>query len=259
MDVAPGTAGNVLRVFGPIMQHAVKARMINRNPVPDAKRPKVIRQHSGEQLRILTPKQIAELAEAVGEDNRMLVLFAAYTGLRAGEIGALRVKDVDPLHRRVTVRESVSDVNGYLVVVAAKNGRTRTVPLAKFLVGPLVDQGAGRGPDEFLFGPGDRPIRHGNFYHRHFKPAVRRALPEELSSLRFHDLRHTCASLLVRQGMHPLAVSRFLGHSSIQITMDRYGRHIVVVDPAGNITGHLQTPLLRNELDYHPGARELDQ
>jgi len=123
----------------------------------------------------------------------------------------------------VTVRESVSNVNGHLLVVAPKNGRTRTVPLAKFLIGPLVDQGAGRAQDDFLFGPGDRPSRHGNFYRRHFKPAVRRALPNELSDLRFHDLRHTCASLLIHEGMHVVAVSRFLGHSSIQITVDRYG------------------------------------
>jgi hypothetical protein len=59
MDVAPGTAGNVLRVFGPVMQHAVKARMINRNPVADVKRPKVIRRGSGERLQVLTPEQIS--------------------------------------------------------------------------------------------------------------------------------------------------------------------------------------------------------
>lgn len=169
------------------------------------------------------PEQIAVLADAVGNDYRTLVLFAAYTGLRAGEIAGLRVKDVDPLHRRVTVRESVSDVNGHLVVVTPKNGRTRTVPLARFLVGPLVDQGAGRAQEDFLFGPGDRPLRHGNFYARHFKPAVRRALLDELSGLRFHDLRHTCASLLIHEGMHVVAVSRFIGHSAIQITVDRYG------------------------------------
>jgi integrase len=73
--------------------------------------------------------------------------------------------------------------------------------------------------------PGERGgmLRHGNFYFRHFKPAVVRPLPEELHELRFHDLRHTCASLLIQRGIHPLSISRHLGHSSIQITMDRYG------------------------------------
>jgi integrase len=224
MDVSPGTAGNVLRVLGPLMQHAVKARMIPRNPVPEANRPKVQRQHGGESLQVLTPQQVADVANEVGDSYRTLVLFAAYTGLRAGEIMALRVRDVNPLLRRVTVRESVSDVNGHLLIVTPQNGRTRTLPLAAFLVEPLERQMTGKTPDEFLFGNGtDRPLRHGNFYGRHFKPAVRRALPAELHSLRFHDLRHTCASLLIHEGMHPLAVSRYLGHSSIQITMDRYG------------------------------------
>jgi integrase len=61
------------------------------------------------------------------------------------------------------------------------------------------------------------------FYRRHFKPAVRAALPARLHGLRFHHLRHTCASLLLNQGTPALAVKEWLGHSSIQITVDRYG------------------------------------
>jgi integrase len=56
-----------------------------------------------------------------------------------------------------------------------------------------------------------------------FKPAVRRSLPEHLHSLRFHDLRHTMASLLIAQGVHPKAIQERLGHSSIATTMDIYG------------------------------------
>jgi len=118
--------------------------MITRNPVADVKRPKVIRRGAGEQLHVLTAERIATLADEVGNDYRTLVLFAAYTGLRAGEIAGLRVKDVDPLRRRVTVRESVSDVNGHLMVVAPKNGRTGTVPLAKIHQAPHQTGGVRR-------------------------------------------------------------------------------------------------------------------
>lgn len=56
---------------------------------------------------------------------------------------------------------------------------------------------------------------------RHFKPAIRRAgLPEHT---RFHDLRHTCAALLIALGAHPKAIQERLGHSSITVTLDRYG------------------------------------
>jgi integrase len=84
-------------------------------------------------------------------------------------------------------------------------------------------------------------LRYGNFYRRVFKPAVGGkpavlrtrgraarsavpgALPEELSHFRFHDLRHTAASLAIAAGAHPKVISERLGHSSIAITMDRYG------------------------------------
>jgi integrase len=58
---------------------------------------------------------------------------------------------------------------------------------------------------------------------RSCKPAVRAALPEHLHGLRFHDLRHTAASLLVAQGAHPKAIQEHLGHSTVTITLDRYG------------------------------------
>jgi integrase len=72
-------------------------------------------------------------------------------------------------------------------------------------------------------GPQGGPLRHGNFYRRHWRKAVKAALPAEKHALRFHDLRHTCASLLIAAGAHPKAIQERLGHSTIQITMDRYG------------------------------------
>jgi integrase len=71
--------------------------------------------------------------------------------------------------------------------------------------------------------PRGLPIRHDLFRVRHFRPAVRRALPERLWGLRFHDLRHTAASLAIATGAHPKMIQEMLGHSSITITLDRYG------------------------------------
>lgn len=78
------------------------------------------------------------------------------------------------------------------------------------------------GPDDFVFpGPDGGVLHHNTFYRRRFKPAVVAAgLPP---AIRFRDLRHTCASLCVALGAHPKAIQERLGHSSITVTLDRYG------------------------------------
>ena len=65
--------------------------------------------------------------------------------------------------------------------------------------------------------------RADNFYHGHWKPLLQRA---GLPDIRFHDLRHTCATLLLTKGVHPKIVSEMLGHSSIAITLDTYS-HVI--------------------------------
>ncbi|HTR75078.1 MAG TPA: tyrosine-type recombinase/integrase [Solirubrobacterales bacterium] len=73
-------------------------------------------------------------------------------------------------------------------------------------------------PERLLFVSAEgEAIQHDNFYKRHFKPAVKAAVPAEKHRLRFHDLRHTCAAMLIAQGNHPKAIQDHLarpqGHS----------------------------------------------
>ncbi len=129
------------------------------------------------------------------------------------------------------MRESLADVKGKLVFGPTKTYANRTVRLPGFLAEELATHLAGRQhhSDHLVFtGPTGAPLRHNLFYMRHFKPAVVRAgLPQ---GLRFHDLRHTCAALLVAQGAHPKAIMERLGHSSIQVTLDRYGHLLPSLD-----------------------------
>jgi len=67
------------------------------------------------------------------------------------------------------------------------------------------------------------PIRRDNLHVRHWKPLLRRAW---LPDIRFHELRHTCATLLLTKGVHPKIVSEMLGHSSVSITLDTYS-HVI--------------------------------
>jgi integrase len=120
---------------------------------------------------------------------------------------------------------------------APKNGKPRTVTLPRFLRATLTDHLAGpipggAGADALVFmAPEGGVHRHGLFMRRVFKPTIKGdkkrkikpALPAELHALRFHDLRHTCTSLLIAQGAHPKIIQERLGHASITTTMNRYG------------------------------------
>lgn len=185
----------------------------------------------------LNPEEVFTLADAVANPPRprsqplrsypaygLLVRFAAFTGLRAGEIAALRIGRVNPLHRWVEVAQSVEEIHGELVYGPPKTYARRRVELPPGLAAELSEHLATRPADgdAFVFtAPDGGPLRHSNFYGRHFKPAVRRAGLDPRT--RFHDLRHTAAALMIAEGAHLLVVKERLGHSTIAVTADRYG------------------------------------
>lgn len=179
-------------------------------------------------MLFLTTGEVARLVAATREPYGAPVAFAAHTGMRAREIDALQMAQVDLLRGRVRVEATFSEVGGQHIRQATKTGEARDVVLPPSLVRALREYlaaGPARGPADYLFsgvgGPAE-PILHSWFYGRVFKPAVRAAgLP---AGLRFHDLRHTCASLLIEQNVSPKAIQAHLGHASFAITMDRYGR-----------------------------------
>jgi integrase len=227
-------ATHAYHVLAAVLEAAVQAGVIARNPTAGVRRPRIRRR----EMQFLSAAQVEQLAEAIRPPYGTLVRFAAYTGLRAGEIVALRVRRLDLLRGTVRVSESTSDVRGHLVPGPTKSYAERTVRLPRFLSAELAAYLAERaaGPESFVFTAlsGDQ-LRHNNFYRREFKPALRRAGLSE--RVRFHDLRHTCASLLIAQGAHPKAIQLHLGHSSIQITMDRYGH--LLPDELGHLADRL--------------------
>lgn len=122
-----------------------------------------------------------------------------------------------------TSSENIPPEDKGLIFGSTKTGVTRSVGIPMFLADMLADQMEG-GPDSLVFTSlQGGPLRHGNFYRRHFKPAVRAALPAEKHRLRFHDLRHTCAALLIAADAHPKAIQEHLGHRDIQTTFNVYG------------------------------------
>lgn len=152
---------------------------------------------------------------------------------------ALRVRHLNLLRGRCEVSESATEVDGRLAWGPTKTYAHRTAHLPRFLCEQLAAYLTERphGPDDLAFtAPQGGPLREQKFVAGIFKPAAVRAglfvtrhlqpgTDREVvsSDLRFHDLRHTCASLLIAQGASVKAVQAQLGHASATVTLDRYG------------------------------------
>lgn len=231
--LAPGTVGEARKILRLVLREALRADAIRRNPADGIRIPRGERQ----EMQFLTAEEVFALADEVANPPRprsqplrtypqygLLVRFAAFTGLRAGEIGGLRIGRVNPLHRWIEVAESAEEIRGELVYGPPKTYARRRVELPGGLADELAEHVAGRGgdPDALVFtAPDGGPLRHTNFYARHFKPAVHRSGVHPAT--RFHDLRHTAAALMIAEGAHLLVVKERLGHSTITVTADRYG------------------------------------
>lgn len=237
---APGTVRKIHTVLSAVMSEAVELELLAANPCT---RMRGLPAHRHQEPVFLNAEQVRTLAEAMPTPSyRLLVYTAAYTGLRAGELAGLRRKDVDLLRGVIHVRQALKAVNGQdgsgPVFGSTKTGKTRTVTLPKFLRAMLNDHLAqpspgGAGADALVFtSPEGAIMRHELFMRRVWYPTIKGdqrskrrppALPQHLHGLRFHDLRHTCASLLIAQGAHPKIIQERLGHASITTTMNRYG------------------------------------
>jgi integrase len=231
--IAAGTVRNVYAVLRTAMAKGVRMGRVKVNPCVDVDLP----QRSREQMLFLTANEVGRLAEAIDEQYRVWVYTAAYTGLRAGELAGLQRRDVDLLRGVLHVRQALKDVNGHLELGPTKTHAHRTVSLPKFLSRMLSDHltkpGTATTPDDLVFTmKGGQPLRHGLVYSQYFRKAVVAALPASNHELRFHDLRHTCASLSIAAGAHPKLISARLGHSTITITLDRYGHLFPSVEEA---------------------------
>lgn len=244
---APGTILNVYSVLRNALNTGVRLGIVRINPCTKIRLPRSPK----EEMLFLAPEEVCALAEKIDKHYRVLIYVAAYTGLRAGELGALRRADVDLLRGVIHVRRALKDVDGRLQFGPTKTHTTRTVSLPAFLRDMLRDHLAspaalsgGNGPEALVFpSKTGGPLRHNLFYRRHFKRAVAGwtdkkgnvhpgALPERLHGLRFHDLRHTAAALSIAAGAHPKLISARLGHSSVQITLDRYAHLFPSVEEA---------------------------
>jgi len=218
--LSPSRIRQAYFLLGQILRAAVESVYLTKSPCVGVRLPPMqIRE-----MRFLSTEEVEAVAGAIAEPYGALVYTLAYGGLRWGEAAALRRGRCELLRSRLHVAEALSETSEGLVFGPTKTYQRRTVIVPAFLRDLVAQHLAVEvepGEDTLVFtSPGGNPWRRGNFNRRVWRPALEAAYMEHL---RVHDLRHTCAALLIAEGAHPKVVQAHLGHSSIQVTMDRYG------------------------------------
>lgn len=209
---APGTIRISRAVLSSALAHAVRLGVIANNPAQHTWLP----MGEGKKITTWTEPQVRAVFDAVTEPLWQAVYSLALTaGLRPGELRALQWADVDEAGCRIHVRRTVADSEaGRYVKAGTKRGKGRVVRLAPEVM-RLVLALPRTGP--YVFGGADY-LRQWGWIREHKRICQAAGVPV----IRLHDLRHTCATLMMERGVHPRVVADVLGHSGVTITLDRY-------------------------------------
>jgi integrase len=225
------TVQKIHHVLHKALTQAMRWDLIPRNPAHSVKAPT----STPKEMHPLSALEARKLLEAArGDRLEALYVLAVYIGMRRGELLALKWADVDLDLATVRVRRTLTrgeDGRGYVMGAATKSGKGRHIRLIPRAVEALKRHRASqakeklkvgglyRDQDLVFAGEGGNPINPSNLRNRSFKPLLERA---GLPRITFHDLRHTCASLLFQRNVHPKFVQELLGHASVAITLDTY-------------------------------------
>ena len=205
------------------LKKAVRWNLVSRNVCDGAQAPGI----STKEIQPLTAEQASTLlATAKGDRLEALYVAAVTTGMRLGELFGMQWADVDLPNGAILVRHALQELNGKLTLTEPKTAKSRRrVELPKLAIDALREHrkrqfAAGHMASGFVFTNTEGgPLRRSHFHRGDYKPLLTKAgLPE----IRFHDLRHTAATLLLLAGVHPEIVRDRLGHSKIGITIDLY-------------------------------------
>jgi integrase len=240
------------------LSQAMQWSLIPRNPTEAVQAPSPAPQ----EMQPLSPQEARRFLEATrGDQLEALYVLAITTGMRRGELLGLKWSDVNLENATVSVRRTLSRTdNGKHVTLGEPKTRKsrRTIPLTAQAVEALrehltrqledIEQLGDIYKDQglvFTTNTGG-PINPSNLRQRSLAPLLRKA---GLPHIRFHDLRHTCATLLLSQNTHPKFVQELLGHATIAITLDTYSH---VIPGMGDYTARA----MENALEENPPGAE---
>jgi integrase len=217
-----GTLRKILVTLGQILGYAVRHKYLDHNPLRDAERPRGQGQEGegNDKIAILTPKQLTTFLEAVSDKKyRTLFMLAIMTGARQGELLGLKWSDIDWEGKQIVIQRTFNKGRFF---TPKTRGSIRRIDLAPSVVKGLKEWRLACPKNELdLVFPskGKEPINYSNMVRRHFQPALAKV---RLPRIRFHDLRHTYASLLIHQGENIKYIQSQLGHANPTITLNIY-------------------------------------
>jgi integrase len=222
------TVVHMHRILRRALGQAVKWQILVRNPVDAVEPPRVARK----EMQALDEAETAKLLIAFERSSlRLPVLIAVLTGLRRGELLALRWADIDLETGQLSVKQSLEQTKAGLAFKQPKTSRSRrTLALPQLGIDALKKHKATQAAHRLNLGPvyqyhglvfpreDGRPWKPDRFSSA-FAAQVRRS---GAAHVRLHDLQHTHATHLLRQGVNPKVVSERLGHSTVAFTLDVY-------------------------------------
>jgi len=254
--LSPRTRRHIHRIFKSALARAVELQVLARNPADAFKKrlPKVERR----EMIAHSIDQSSRLLEGI-KHTRVFwpVLLAVSTGMRRGEVLALRWKNVDLESATLRVMESLEQTKAGLRFKTPKTDRTRAITLPAFVVEELRKLKRCQAEELLMLGvrqTGDtivcaradgKPHQPRSLTHE-FTRLVRRV--KDIPRIRFHDLRHTQATQLLVAGVHPKVVQERLGHSTISTTLDLYS-HVTDTmqsDAAARLDAAFRPAIIRN-------------
>lgn len=211
------------------LHDAVRWHLIPSNPADAADPPRIMKT----EMKVLNKEEVNTLMEHAKLNKYYIAVFIAIaTGMRRGEILALRWEDIDLEGRMISVSRSLQQTQGRVIMVkGTKTGKSRVIPISKKTVKELEKHKSKQAECKLLLGKEyndqglvccqpDGSMIVPDLVTDAFRAIVSKA---KITAVRFHDLRHTHVALLIAQGEHAKVIAERLGHSSISITMDRYG------------------------------------
>jgi integrase len=235
-NLSAATIKKMHLVLRKALSQALSDGLIPRNAADGVKPPRA--SASGEQIKPLNFEECGAFLESAREEKlEALYVLAVHCGLREGELLALRWDDVDfdTVKPALLVRHTLTrgeEGRGWIVGASTKSGKGRRVRLTRRAVAALKDHRkrqleervhlAELWQDQNLVFPNETGslFNPSNLRNRSFKRIKDRCGVR--NDLRFHDLRHTCATLFLREGVNVKVVSEMLGHASITITLNTY-------------------------------------
>lgn len=213
-------------VLSTSMQYAMKMQLLDRNPCAPVERPKI----DAPEIHPFGKDEVSKiLADREGDRLFSLYLLAFSTGMRQGELFALRVRDLDLEARTIMVMQSSSEAEGqHIKETKTRSGKRkisiteRTADALRERLAIMMREGAA-GTGLVFTSSRQTVIRQSNFRNRHWKPLLQRLV---IPYRGFHHVRHTAATEMLRRGVQIKVVSAILGHANIETTLSIYSHWI---------------------------------